>query len=209
MFEALSDKLTLKDINGFLTQSQFSAVTASNKDILQDLHMKIFSKECDWQLAIDNFVTKCGACATITEVETLNDSIQQRFMIMDKDLNEMLAIVMPPKTYPTAKTVKRDEKCLSCGAPTEVVKDELNLKLWQEIMFTAPVPADKTIKFKYQEKAGICIPGRPIPHPLEQGSFICKHDCGEIVETAEELLELFIKKLHPVPGNDKTQVGDH
>ncbi|XP_061728558.1 uncharacterized protein LOC133533570 isoform X2 [Cydia pomonella] len=215
MFEALSDKLTLKDINGLLTQSQFGAVTASNKDTFQNLRLKIFSKECDWQFAIDNFVAKCGACADIIQLATLNDSMQQRFTRMDKDLDDMFTIVMPPKTYPTDKKVQRDEKCLSCGAPTEVVKDELNLRLWQEIISTAPVPADKT-KFKYGEIAGICIPGRPIPHPLEQGSYICEHDCGEIVNTTEELLELFIKRLNPdspnsaaVPDTDKTQVGDH
>ncbi|XP_047986453.1 uncharacterized protein LOC125226514 [Leguminivora glycinivorella] len=193
MFEALGDKLTLKDINGLLTQAQFGAVTTNNREVLQNVNMKIFSKECDWQYAIDTFVTKSSSCADILQLKSFSDSIQQVFGEIDVDLNEMFKIATPFKTYATNKTIQRDEKCLSCGAPVEVEKTELNLKLWQELVSTAAVPAKKSITLKYED---LCIPGLPIPHPLEQGSYICQHDCGEIVKT-EESLELYIRKLKP------------
>ncbi|XP_047985911.1 uncharacterized protein LOC125226094 [Leguminivora glycinivorella] len=181
--EALQYKARVVDVNGILSKEQLCAVVGFLQGEIKHSKDHVEAGETDWQACIDDYImnTMNEKCDRV-QVLTLNHSLRNQYRSINAELSTMLSIVGDYRVNPFNKKLDRDGNCLSCGSPANVKISDKFMAIARH-MTKRQVPDVK----EYDEEGPPtpCVPGRPIPHPVDPRALVCDRFCGATVSKTE------------------------
>ncbi|XP_061728561.1 uncharacterized protein LOC133533575 isoform X1 [Cydia pomonella] len=182
--EALQYKARVVDVNGLLSREQLCAVVGFLQGEIHKTKYHIESGEINWQACIDDFImTTMNEKCDRVQALTLNNSLRDYYRSMNAVLNTMLNIVGDYPVNLFKKKMDRDGNCLSCGTAADTKVSDKYMELARRMIKRQAAEIDDD-----EIPPKPCVPGRPIPHPVDPRALVCERYCGASVSKTEESL---------------------
>ncbi|XP_068630679.1 putative leucine-rich repeat-containing protein DDB_G0290503, partial [Battus philenor] len=180
--DALRDKAGIKALNGLVTQEHFDAVRGDFQKSIGAAYDKFNNQENVWQKVIDDIFRELSEKADWVQLNSLRTEIDKNIDMLNSRIQAMSAILGEPMAATTTRKLFRDTACLSCSSPAHMEVTETvtmpKIPAFPKSSAKHGSDAEKSLRATGAGDHDICIPGKPVSHPLDPRSEYCHRYCG-------------------------------